>query len=273
MKMKKLTLFTATIIVCTSIQCSAQSKLKRGIDTKKLIQAGAEMYAAKTLSDDDIAKLSREAVSYMDANNQIAEEGGEAGEASEYAARLRRLTENITEVNGMPVNFKVYLTSDINAFACGDGSIRVFSALMDIMDDDELMGIIGHEIGHVVNTDVKDAMQKAYKESALKNAAGAFSETISKINDSQLGDMVSAFNGAQFSQKQEYEADDYGYRFAIDNGFSPYSMSNSLYKLVELSNGEKASKVQQMFSSHPDSEKRAGRMKEMADKYVAEHGE
>jgi len=43
---------------------------------------------------------------------------------------------------------------DVNAFACGDGSIRVFSALMDLMDDDELMAISGHEIGHVVHADV-----------------------------------------------------------------------------------------------------------------------
>ena len=50
----------------------------------------------------------------------------------------------------MKLNYKVYEVVDINAFACGDGSIRVFSALMDLMDDDELMAVIGHEIGHVV---------------------------------------------------------------------------------------------------------------------------
>ena len=41
-------------------------------------------------------------------------------------------------------------------------------------------------------------------------------------------------------------------------------MGNSLNKLVELSKGAKASTVQKMFSSHPDSEKRAARMKEKA---------
>ena len=47
-------------------------------------------------------------------------------------------------------------------------------------------------------------------------------------------------------------------------------MANSLSKLVELSKGAKASTVQKMFSSHPDSEKRAARMKEKADAYSAE---
>lgn len=265
--MKKLLLLTGILLMSATGSCLAQSKLKKGIDTKKLIQAGAELHAAKTLSDEDIAMLSREAVDWMDANNQIA------ADEDEYGARLKRLTANISDANGLPLNFKVYLVTDINAFACGDGSIRIFSALMDIMDDDELMGIIGHEIGHVVNTDVKDAMQKAYKESAFMNAAGAFSEKISKINDSQIGELVSTFSSSKFSREQEYEADEYGFQFAIANGFSPYSMANSLNKLVELSNGAKASTVEKMFSSHPESDKRAAKMKEKADQYVAEHGE
>lgn len=55
----------------------------------------------------------------------------------------------------------------------------------------------------------------------------------------------------------------------MKHGFDPYGMANSLDKLVELSKGAKASTVQKMFSSHPDSEKRAARMKEKADAYMA----
>ena len=123
--------------------------------------------------------MSHESVEWMDAHNPIGN--------GEYDARLKRLTEGITEVNGLPLNFKVYYVVDINAFACGDGSIRVFSSLMDIMDDDELMSIIGHEIGHVVNHDVKDAMKNAYLASAARNAAGAAGGVIGKLSESELG--------------------------------------------------------------------------------------
>ena len=160
--------------------------------------------------------------------------------------------------------------ADVNAFACGDGSIRVFSALMDLIDDDELMAIIGHEIGHVVHADTKHAMKNAYLASAARNAAGAAEGSrLAKLSGSQLGELVTAFTDAQFSQKQEYEADEYGFEFSVKHGFSPYAMGNSLNKLVELSKGAKASTVQKMFSSHPDSEKRAARMKEKADAHAA----
>ena len=261
--MKKLLLLCSVLSLSVLWPGDAIAQLKIGgkkLNTAKLLDAGKDVAKAVTLSDSDIAQLSREAVAWMDANNPVADE------TTEYGARLKRLTEGITEVDGLPLNFKDYKVADVNAFACGDGSIRVFSALMDLMDDDELMAIIGHEIGHVVHADTKHAMKNAYLASAARNAAGAAEGSrLAKLSGSQLSELVTAFTDAQFSQKQEYEADEYGFEFSVKHGFSPYAMGNSLNKLVELSKGAKASTVQKMFSSHPDSEKRAARMKEKAD--------
>lgn len=231
----------------------------KNLDAGKLAQAGSDVATAVTLSDADIARMSREAVDWMDANNPIADE------TTEYGARLKRLTENI-RIDGLNLNFKVYHVVDVNAFACGDGSVRVFSSLMDIMTDDELLAVIGHEIGHVVHTDVKDAMKNAYLASAARNAAGSVQgSAAAKLSESQLGDLAVAFTGAKFSRKQETEADDYAFDFCLRNNIDPYAMGNALTRLVELSGGQKASTVEKMFSSHPDSEQRAARMRAKAD--------
>ena len=179
------------------------------------------------------------------------------------------LTGNIKEVDGLKVNFGVYEVIDVNAFACGDGSVRICAGLMDIMTDDEVMAVVGHEIGHVTHTDSKDPMKNAYLRSAVKNAAGAASSTVSKLSDSELGAMAEALAGAQYSQKQETEADDYGFEFCIKNNLDPYAMYNALNKLLELSaEAPKESKFQKMFSSHPDTAKRVARAKEKADEYM-----
>ena len=262
--LKKQIIMVVVLLVCGATSANAQIKIgNRTINAAKAVQAVSDAATAITISDADIARISHESVEWMDAHNPI--------DNGEYDARLKRLTAGITEENGLPLNFKVYLVSDINAFACGDGSIRVFSSLMDVMDDDELMAIIGHEIGHVVHHDVRDAMKNAYLASAARNAAGAAGGTIGKIADSELGDIAAAFVDARFSQKQEYEADEYGFEFSVKHGFSPYAMANSLNKLVELSKGARASAIQKMFSSHPDSEKRALRMTEKADSFVAQN--
>lgn len=207
--------------------------------------------------------MSREYMQWMDTHNPLTKPD------SEYGKRLEKLTGHIKEVDGLKVNFGVYEVIDVNAFACGDGSVRICAGLMDVMTDEEVMAVVGHEIGHVIHTDSKDAMKNAYLRSAVKNAAGAASSSVARMTDSELGAMAEALANAQYSQKQESEADDYGFEFSIKQNLDPYSMYNALNKLLELSEGApQASKFQKMFSSHPDTVKRVERAKAKADEYT-----
>lgn len=259
--MKKVILMAALFTLGMSFTASAQFGKKFNVG--KALQAGKDVVSAVTLSDADIANMSKEYMQWMDTHNPLAKP------ESEYGKRLEKLTGSIKEVDGMKVNFGVYEVVDVNAFACGDGSVRICGGLMDVMTDEEVMAVIGHEIGHVVNTDSKDAMKSAYLRSAVKNAAGAASNQVAKLTDSELGAMAEALAGAQFSQKQETAADEYGVAFCVKNSTDPYGMSNSLNKLVELSKGAPASSyMQRMFSSHPDTAKRVAHAKEVADGYA-----
>ena len=256
-------LLSMALVAGVSLSASAQFKIGgKSINTKKLVNAAADAAKAITLSDEDVAKMAREYIQWMDTHNEVA------GPDTEMGQRLANLTKNV-KVDGLDLNFKVYNVIDVNAFACGDGSVRVCGGLMKIMDDNEVMAVIGHEIGHVVHTDSKDAMKQAYLTSAAKNATGAASNTAAKLTDSQLGDLAESLAGAQYSQTQENEADDYGFEFSIANGLDPYSMCNSLNKLLELSEeAPKSSKFRQLFSSHPETQKRVERMRAKADEYV-----
>ena len=248
--MKKLMLFISTSLLIAS--CGILSKVNW--DSEKIASAAGKTLTAASISDAEIIQLSKQSVAALDEKNEI--------DTGAYNKRLQKL------VAGMPAgyNFKVYKTNEINAFACGDGSIRVYSGLMDVMNDDELMAIIGHEIGHVVHKDTKNAMKKAYLASAASDLVGS-AGAVGALSQALVGNIAETFVNAQFSQKQEYKADDYGYDFAVSMGHSPYSMANALDKLVSLSksSGSKASAVAQMFSSHPDSESRAARMRQKAD--------
>lgn len=263
--MKKIIVIAATTILLafvTAPNVNAQISIGgRKINIQKAASAASDVAKAATLSDTDIQRLSQEYIKWMDEHNPLAKEG------SEYYSRLHRLTKNLHEVEGMKLNFGVYEVIDVNAFACGDGSVRICAGLMDLMTDDEVMAVIGHEIGHVVNKDVKDAIKNAYLRSAASNAVGAVSQTVAALSDSQLGAMAEALADGQFSQKQEYNADDYGLNFCVKQNIDAYSMYNSLNKLLTLSEGNaKESKFRKLFSSHPDTKKRVKRMKEGADK-------
>lgn len=77
--------------------------------------------------------------------------------------RLYRMVENLTIATGMPMP-KVYVIDDPapNAFATGRDPQHAYVAattgLLDIMDDNELEGVLAHELGHVKNYDIRVMM-------------------------------------------------------------------------------------------------------------------
>jgi len=249
------------LLICAMvvIPCSAQFSLKK-IDIKKVGSAISKTTQAITLSDAQMAEYVRQSVEWMDKNNPVLPE------SDEYVKRLRRLTKNCKDADGIPLNFKVYDVIDVNAFACPDGSVRVFTSLMDIMTDDELMGVVGHEIGHVVKRHSKNAFKHELLTGAIKDAIGAASSDVAVLTDSQLGSLGEALVNAKYSQKQESEADDCGYEFLVKNGLNPWGMAMAFEKLGGSEGSAKQNTIQKMFSSHPDTQKRIKKMSERATK-------
>ena len=207
--------------------------------------------AAFTFSDEDAANLSKAAVKKLDSTNTVA------GPKDGYTLRLNRVFGKHSAENGLKLNYKVYLTKDVNAFATADGSVRVFSGLMDIMDDNELLAVIGHEIGHVANHDTRDAMKAAHRKAALIDAAASQSDKIAKLTDSQLGQIGSAIIDSKFSRKQESEADTFSYEFMKRNGYNVNAVASAFSILAKMSEGTQSNFLTQMVSSHPEPKNRA----------------
>ena len=90
---------------------------------KKAISGAAKTVQAATLTDEQMAEYVKEYIDWMDEHNQVC------ADDNPYTIRLKKLTEGLNDADGIPLNFKVYYVVDVNAFACADGSIRVFSSL------------------------------------------------------------------------------------------------------------------------------------------------
>lgn len=250
--MKRLLLLLIAAVLLSG--CEVLSRVNW--DYARLASAGGKAATAAMISDAQVAEICRQAVAHTDAQTPLAD--------AKYQQRLEKLMGGVKEVDGKPLNFKVYQSNEVNACAYGDGSVRVNSALMDLMEDDEVLAVIGHELGHVVHKDSMKAMKRAYLSSAAREtiyAAGGYGQLAGTV----LGDISEAYVNAQFSQGQESRADEYGFQFAVDQGRDPYSMCRALEKLNSLSAGSQASALAKMFSSHPDSAKRAAKMRKKAD--------
>ncbi len=212
-----------------------------------------------TFSDEDAANIAREAIVKMDKENPVA------GPKDPYAIRLNKVFGRHANEGGLTLNFKVYKVKDVNAFACADGSVRVFSGLMDIMDDNELLAVIGHEIGHVANHDSRDGMKAAYKKAALIDAVSSQSGKVAVLTDSQLGQMGSAMLDSRHTRSQETDADTYSYDFMKKYGYNVNAVESSFNILANMSSGAEADFLSKMMASHPDSRDRAAAAKSRAE--------
>lgn len=193
------------LLLFTAVASPATAQFNLGKAVGGALKAGK----ALTLTDEQMAAYVKESVDWMDTHNPVLPEN------DPYTVRLRKLTAGITEADGIPLNFKVYNVIDVNAFACPDGSVRVFAALMDKMNDDELLGVIGHEIGHVLKHHSKNAFRTELLTGALKDGIASTGGKAAALTESQLGSLTQSLVNAKYSQKQESEADDCGYDFLV----------------------------------------------------------
>lgn len=245
------------IVAVCCVTCAMPATAQ--FNLKKAIGGASKIAQAATLTDEQMAEYVKEYIDWMDEHNPVCDAD------NPYTIRLNKLTEGLTDADGIPLNFKVYDVIDVNAFACADGSIRVFSSLMDIMTDEELLGVIGHEVGHIAHRDSKKGFRTALLTSALKDGVSSNGGKAAALTESQLGDLGEALVNATYSQKQERDADDYGYEFLKKAGKNPWAMSYSFRRLKQMQDGAgKSSKINQLFSTHPDLDVRIERMEERA---------
>lgn len=234
------TLFLATAMGSTVALSGCSS-----LNMDSLMSGASKAIEAATISDGQIQNYVHEYIVYSDKQNKVAPP------SNQYAQRLARLTNGLNSIDGVPLNFKVYLTNDVNAFACADGSVRVYSGLMDRMTDDEVLGVIGHEIGHVAHKDTKNAFKQALINSAILDGIASTSSQAAALSQSQLAQPGSSLVSAKYSRSQESNADDYGYDFLKANGKNPWSMAMAFSKLESMEAGAQTNGMAQMFSSHP----------------------
>ncbi len=243
MKMKALVAIAVSAVILTGC---------KNIDQGMLTNSGMQLFQAATLSDSDVKQLSDQSCKEMDAQNKIAPA------SSKYAKRLDKIAKALgSEVDGTPVNYKVYLTSDVNAWAMANGCVRVYSGLMDVMNDNEVEGVLGHEMGHVALGHTRKAMQVAYAAVAARTAAASAGGVAQQLSASQVAALGEKLVNSQFSQHQESEADNFSYDLLKKRGVKTDGLVSGFEKLAKMGSSETS-----MFDSHPPSSERAQNIRE-----------
>ncbi len=240
-KLKRVILF---FLVCLSLVTSGCED----VDVMLATEASIDAIKAVSLSEDEVRSLATQTSQLSDSQNRLAPSG------NKYSKRLRGLSDRYIQQDGFSFDLKVYLSSEVNAFAMADGTIRVYSGLMDMMNDGELLFVLGHEMGHVEKKHISKKIRLAYAGRAVRKGAASINNEIGVIARSQLGGFAEQLFNAQFSQHEEREADDYGLSFLKSTKNNPMAAVSALRKLVTLGSNHS------FLSTHPAPGRRAIRL-------------
>jgi len=137
----------------------------------------------------------------------------------------------VSDRKDLPYSFKVLNSKDVNAMAAPGGFIYIFKGLIDLMpSDDELAGVIGHEIGHVV----KRHSVKQIEKNLLLNVGfiAVFGDKGAILQNLAMNAIM-----AGYSRSDERESDYLGYLYSSKASYNPYSMKMGLLKLSSLQQG------------------------------------
>ncbi len=160
-----------------------------------------------------------------------------------------------------PYSYDFHLLADehtINAFALPGGQIFITYALFSKLNEAQLAGVLGHEIGHVIG-----------RHSAERIAESSFWRTIS------MGASVGADAGGivgsigqntllKNGRGDELESDELGVLFMIRSGYEPREMIKVMEILRDAAGPNRTPEFQ---STHPDPENRIQKIKEAIQKY------
>ena len=227
-----------------------------GVSTDGLVDSSLLGLKALTFSDSEAREIANGACKQMDAQSRIAPAG------NSYTKRLSNIANRLGHsVDDVKLTYKVYQTNEVNAWAMANGCIRVYSGLMDLMTDNEIEGVLGHEIGHVLLGHTKKHMQVAYASAAARTAAASSTNSgVAALSQSQLGDLGQKLIEAQFSQSQESAADNYSFELLTKRNIKREGLVTAFEKLAKLGGGDSS-----MFDSHPGATARSQSMQKRID--------
>lgn len=176
-----------------------------------------------------------------------------------YVAQVGNALSGVSHRPNMPYTFRAVNATYVNAYAFPGGSIAATRGiLLELKNEAELAGLLGHEIGHVSARHTAERMSKGMILSGILTGAVIYS-------DSRGGDWTDVVNiGGQFaagallahySRDDERQADALGMEYMAKAGYNPEGMVGLMEVLVGLSD-HKPSAIEMMFATHPMSDER-----------------
>jgi predicted Zn-dependent protease len=185
----------------------------------------------------------------------------------QYLNKLGRETISVAGSQFFDYHFFVIDNKELNAFAAPSGLIFFHSGLIESLDSEgELVGVLAHEVGHVVSRHLADRVKKTAKITAatmlgvlvgIALGGGPLSEAL--IVGSTAAGQSAALS---FSRQDEEEADRLAFKWMQAEDRDPSAMVHMLHQIHTL-NRYQVGYVPPYLLTHPGADVRMGYIQDL----------
>ncbi len=159
-------------------------------------------------------------------------------------AQITAIGQRILAENKLPkeVKFNVVQSNTVNAYADSNNNIVIYTGLLNLVEkDEELAGIMSHEIGHIMKS-------HCYKQSFLNMVLGYITSKTTGQYTKKGVELASSLASTKVSREQEYDADYTSADLLYKAGYNPLGLISALNKI--------SSNYIDILVDHPSGDKR-----------------
>ena len=232
--------------------------------------------ADAVLSKNDEAQLGRAIMRQIRASGELVEDP----QVTEYINEVgHRLAAQANVEGNHSFSFFVVDSPVINAFALPGGFIGVHTGLLEATrSEDELAGVLAHEVAHVTQRHIARRVHAGQRQSILSTAimlgailagaAGASSDAMQGAIAVAQG--TAAQQNINFTRANEYEADRVGISSLAAAGFDPQGMG-SFFEVISRGTTPHEYRLPEFLRTHPVSSARIAEARGRARDYAPVH--
>jgi predicted Zn-dependent protease len=236
-----------------------------------LVAVGCSTNPATGKREFNIVSEAQEIAMGQQAHRQVIQQFGTYDEKPELNRRVDEIGKRLAaqaERPHLPWHFTVLDTPMVNAMALPGGYIYITRGMMErINSDDELAGVLGHEIAHVTARHAAQQISRSQLAQFGMVLGAVIAGPAAVQQYGQLAEIGIGLLFQRYSRAQETQADLFGTDYIARARFNPTGAERMLMTLQRLDKNP-ATGLDRYFQSHPDPAKRVrevrGKIQELA---------
>ncbi len=199
----------------------------------------------------------------LQAAPQMAQQHGGLHPDAAMQQRVKNIGQQLvseSKAANSPYKFDFHVLADermVNAFALPGGQIFITAGLLSqLNNDDQLAGVLGHEIGHVIARHSAERIAKQRLTQGLTGAAVIASydpNNPSTMRTAAVAALIGNLVNMKYGRNDELESDRLGVRIMHQSAYNPAAMEDVM-KILAQAGGP--NQQPEFFSTHPNPENR-----------------